>query len=104
MDISRIEKIIKNNGLTFSTIEKILGFGNGSIAKWVNSSPSIDKIIKIAKHFNVSADYLLYLSDFPDLYKNELSEERRITREIFMLSGEKQRQLVDYLEFIKTKE
>ena len=47
------------NGTPLSHIEKELGFSNGSISKWERTSPSIDKVKKVADYFTVSTDYLL---------------------------------------------
>ena len=42
-----------------SCLEKTLGFGNGTIKKWGESSPSVDKLKKVADYFGVSVDYFL---------------------------------------------
>ena len=34
--------------------------GNGTIYNWARSSPSIDKVQKVADHFSVSVDRILY--------------------------------------------
>lgn len=54
----RIEALRKSKGLYRSKIEKDLGFSNGSIAKWKDSTPSFDKIKKVADYFSVPVDYL----------------------------------------------
>jgi len=40
-------------------LEKDLGFGKGSIYKWDKNSPSIDKLQKVADHFEMSVDSLI---------------------------------------------
>lgn len=60
----RIINLCENNGVPIAKLETDLGFSNGLIKKWrKTSSPSIDKVIKIATYFNVSVDYLVGLSD-----------------------------------------
>ena len=60
----RIKLLCAKRGITISKLETDLNFGNGSIKKWEKtSSPSINKIIKLASYFNVSADYLLGQTD-----------------------------------------
>ncbi len=60
----RIKELCARNNITISRLESELGFGNSSIKKWEKtSSPSIDKILKVAKYFNVSIDYLLGRTD-----------------------------------------
>lgn len=43
---------------------EILGFSNQAVSAWEMGSrePDCDSIVKIAKYFNVTADYLLGLS------------------------------------------
>lgn len=53
------------SSITYAELERKLGFSNGSITKWKKSSPSVDKIIKVSRYFNVTTDYLLGLSDDP---------------------------------------
>ena len=54
----RIEKLRKEAGLSQGKLEKELGFSNGSISKWKNSTPTYDRLQKVANYFNVSVEYL----------------------------------------------
>lgn len=60
----RIKYLCHKNGISVSKLESDLGFGSSSIKKWERtSSPSIDKIAKVANYFHVSSDYLIGLTD-----------------------------------------
>ena len=60
----RIKRLCAKKGITIAKLESDLGFGNASIKKWENmSSPSIDKVVKVATYFDVSIDYLMGRSD-----------------------------------------
>lgn len=60
----RIKELCSQKGISISKLEADLGFGNASIKKWEKgSSPSVDKIVKIASYFDVSVDYLLGRTD-----------------------------------------
>lgn len=63
----RIQKLCRNNSISIAKLEKDLGFGNGSIYKWEKSSPSIEKVQKVASYFNVSFDYLYYGFELTEL-------------------------------------
>ena len=55
----RIESLRKAQGISQGKLEKELGFSNGSISKWRNSTPTYERIQKVAEYFGVSADYLM---------------------------------------------
>gem|GEM_PF-3896232 len=55
----RIKELCIKNSTTLATLEKTLGFGNGTLSRWDMSSPSVNKILKVANYFNVSVDYLI---------------------------------------------
>ena len=60
----RIIDLCTDKGIPIAKLESDLGFSNALIKKWKKvSSPSIDKVIKIATYFNVSIDYLVGLSN-----------------------------------------
>jgi transcriptional regulator with XRE-family HTH domain len=60
----RIKSLCYRNGITISQLESQLGFGSSSIKKWEKtSSPSVDKIVKVANYFNVSLDYLMCITN-----------------------------------------
>lgn len=60
----RIKELCLQKGISISKLESDLGFGNSSIKKWEKvSSPSVDKIVKVASYFDVSVDYLLGRTD-----------------------------------------
>lgn len=55
-----IQRLCKKNKLPISHIEKELSLSNGSIRRWNESSPSTEKLQKVAEFFKVSTDYLIY--------------------------------------------
>lgn len=59
MILKNIIKLCKERGVSISKLEKTLGFGNATIRGWENSSPSVDKIKKVADFFGVSIESLI---------------------------------------------
>ena len=72
----RIKALCYKHGITIAGLESKLGFGNSSIKKWEKtSSPSIDKITKIASYFDVSVDYLLGRTDIEGSISEIIGDE-----------------------------
>ncbi|PKM74784.1 MAG: XRE family transcriptional regulator [Firmicutes bacterium HGW-Firmicutes-17] len=57
--LERIQEQCAKVGTSVGAIEKEIGFGNGTIYKWKDRSPSTDNLIKVADHLGVSVDSLL---------------------------------------------
>lgn len=58
--------LCKERGITISTLAKDLNIAKGSPSNWQRgASPNSDAVVKIAKYFGVSCDYLLGLDDIP---------------------------------------
>lgn len=55
----RIESLRKSKRLSQGKLEKQLGFSNGSISKWKNSTPKVERLQKLADFFGVSVEYLM---------------------------------------------
>lgn len=64
---TRIFALMKKSGDTAHSLEIKAGLPISSVTSWKQEKykPSMDSIIKLARYFNVSADYLLCLSDDP---------------------------------------
>lgn len=61
---TRIKELCAENDITINKLETELGMSQYSIGRWkAATSPTIDKISKIAKYFNVSIDYLVGATD-----------------------------------------
>ena len=56
--VSKIDKLVKQEGSTITALEKELGFSRGTIRNWNTNSPAASKLVKVAKKFKVSMDYL----------------------------------------------
>lgn len=65
--IQRILGLMERNGDNAHSLEVNAKLPISSITNWKSDKykPSMDSIIKLAQYFNVSADYLLCLSDNP---------------------------------------
>lgn len=57
--VDNIKRLCEQAGISISKLGTDLGFGNGAIYNWDKSSPSVDKILKVANYFNVSVDLIL---------------------------------------------
>lgn len=54
--VKSIKNICEKNNTTVSQLESALGFSSALISRWNKTSPSLDKIIEIAKYFHISLD------------------------------------------------
>ena len=61
----RLMELRKERGLSQATVAKDLGVSLGIVCYWETnkSDPTASNSAKVARSFNVSADYLLGLSD-----------------------------------------
>lgn len=64
--IDRILELIKEGGITAKKLTSDLNLTNSAITEWKKgrAKPGTDAVIKIARYFNVSADWLLTGQDF----------------------------------------
>ncbi|WP_328803769.1 helix-turn-helix domain-containing protein [Paenibacillus sp. USDA918EY] len=70
--LENIQRLCKARGIAISQLERDLDFGRGAIYKWDKSSPSIDKVQKVAEYFKESVDVVLYgfeLTRFEELFR-----------------------------------
>ncbi|MGM0122127.1 helix-turn-helix domain-containing protein [Enterococcus sp. AZ152] len=63
MLLDRVDNLIKEKKMTRAELERKLDFSAGSLRNWNRSTPSGDKIQKVADYFDVSTDYLLGRTD-----------------------------------------
>jgi len=62
--IDRIKELMNANGIkSLAQLEKECGLVSHTVNKWNTNTPSIDKVEKVARYFDVSLDYLLGVTD-----------------------------------------
>lgn len=57
--VDRIKMLAESKGMTVADVGEALGMGRTGIYRWNKSSPSVDKLQKVADYFDVSLDFLL---------------------------------------------
>lgn len=77
----RIEELRNARGISQGKLEKELGFSNGSISKWKNSTPNPERLKKLADYFGVSVEYLMTGEEPNGYYLNE--ETAKMAQEMF---------------------
>lgn len=62
----RLKSLRQEKGLTLEQLAKEINMSYAAISRWESKQriPNIEALIVIAKYFNISADYLLGLTDF----------------------------------------
>ena len=65
MDGARLKEIRKDHGDTQKTLGEKLGFSTPTVSKWEQgeTDPTLDCLVKICRMYQVSADYLLGLTN-----------------------------------------
>ena len=76
---NRIQYLREKNGMTQTSLAKRLNISRSAVNSWEMSLsvPSLANIIEMTKIFNVTADYILTLSDKFTLDITELDNEKR---------------------------
>lgn len=69
--VERIKEKAAEKGTNMTALENECGFGHGSIRRWNNNSPSIDKVEIIANFLSVSIEYLITGKEAGDLTPEE---------------------------------
>lgn len=55
----KVKKLCSDKGISIHALEKETKIGNGTISRWKESSPTLDKIKKIADYFEKPIEYFL---------------------------------------------
>ena len=63
MILKRIKEKCKEKGLSIFALEKEAGIGNGTIARWDKSSPTVENLQAVAKVLECTVDALLHDED-----------------------------------------
>lgn len=73
----RLKELRKRKGLTQKELAERVGTQQGVYTNWENGKrePKYDKVVKIAKELNTTADYLLGLADEQELPWNKSTSE-----------------------------
>ena len=58
-----IKKLCRSQKITIKDLSVQLGMGINAISDWRHSSPSIERLLRVADYFGVSVDYLCGRSD-----------------------------------------
>ncbi|AJQ26880.1 helix-turn-helix domain-containing protein [Pelosinus fermentans] len=78
--IDTIQKLCSRENTTLIGLEREIGLGRGTIRNWDKSSPSIDKLQKVADYFDVSIDYLIGTNQ-NDFFRKILNEFKCMVNE-----------------------
>ena len=73
----RIQDLIKNSSITQAELAGIIGLSESALSRYLKGQTEMlgdGYIIKIAKHFNVSTDFLLGETDIPDRKNYDIEE------------------------------
>lgn len=101
--VKRILALMKQKGDTAHSLEVNANFPSSSVFSWKSdrNKPSMDAIIKLARYFNVSSDYLLCLSDEPMPLKQSSSAEYSADLMLEIISLLKDKRFVELVKLYK---
>ena len=79
--LENIQSLCEQHNISIAALERECGLGNATIKKWSTSTPSGDRLVKVADYFNVTVDFLLgrenKSDDVPDVYLSLAKEAQR---------------------------
>lgn len=98
--LQRIKDLANERNISLAELERQTGLSSGSITKWGKSSPSSDKLEKIADYFNVTTDYILGRDT--DRKRNLGAKGELLAAHIDDdVSEEDMKDILDYIEYRK---
>lgn len=102
----RFYSLCLRNGKRPNPVGKEIGLSSGIISKWKNGGiPNGETLMKLARYFNVSTDYLLGLSPYVtingemvEMEYTDLELKKQIENSADKLSNKGLKKLADYAE------
>ena len=74
--VERIRRLCAEHDISVRQLELITGLTERTIGRWDVSTPSVDKVQKVAEYFGVSIDYLMGREDDGENYSRpKISDE-----------------------------
>ena len=73
----RVKQLCDERKISIRKLSSDCGFSHGTVAKWRDHQPSIDKIQKVAEYFDVSVDWL-----------NEVTDVRNFEQDVYYTNPE----------------
>ena len=105
LDVENIIRIIEEKGYKCNSVEKALGFGNGSIRRWNKNSPSIKKLYQLSNFLNVDLNFLLTGQEVPkEKASNTENTNKHLDLDIEDLSEESKEELGKFVRLLKIKD
>lgn len=98
----KIKELCKSHGTSIPRLEEKLDFGAGTISKWKRSSPSVDKLLKVAEYFQVSLDWLVDRKGFLVKRQDFTEKELAIIQTYRMFNSEGERQFLQRMNDMLT--
>lgn len=104
--LERIKQLCEAKGETLASLERKMDFGNGTIRRWGETTPSGDKLAKVADFFHVSVDYLMGREGYTANFNNDDPDENYtiLSRNAKKLSPERRKQLLDMAKIMFQEE
>lgn len=75
MFYERLKELASEKKKSFNDIEKELNYGKNTLYRYKVQNPTQERLIELAKYFDVSVDYLLGLNKNTSTENNDLTEE-----------------------------
>lgn len=104
--VDRIQKLIENHNEKAAPLMKKIGLASNSVSDWKRgkAKPSSDAIIKIAKYFNVSTDYLLLGKEYAPTKIDFTANEIQLIQLYSNLNELDQRECIGFIKGMLYKE
>lgn len=96
-----IKELAARKNISVAHLERTLELSNGSISKWNTSNPNSEPLLKVANYFGVSTDYLLGRTNNPKMVNEEPTLLAAHIDDD--LSDEEMQEVLQYIEFLRSK-
>lgn len=88
MFYERLKELASEKKKSFNDIEKELNYGKNTLYRYKVQNPTQERLIELAKYFDVSVDYLLGLNKNTSTENNDLTEEENDLVRAFRIESE----------------
>lgn len=70
--VESIRKMCAERNISVRKLEASVDFGNGTISKWEEASPSLDNVLKVCDYFGITPNELLGYSEITHMMLKEV--------------------------------